>query len=118
MVSKTSRKAIEGLKQELRRGAVVFAVLGLLEEEEYGYGLREKLAKMGMEVSEGTLYPLLRRLENQGLLGSDWRLGEGRPRRYYAVSKEGREARTDLHSEWMKLIEALGNVERGLGRNS
>ncbi len=107
----THLKAAEALKQELRRGAVVLAVLELLEQEHYGYSLRDRLASRGLEVSEGTLYPLLRRLESQGLLVSQWRLGQGRPRRYYLVSGVGRETRTELRFEWQHLIESLQKAQ-------
>lgn len=102
----------ESVVNELRRGAVVLAVLAQLREEQYGYSLREQLATGGLEVPEGTLYPLLRRLEGQGFLESRWQLGEGRPRRYYRTSEEGERALGRLGKEWHSLIEAMARLMR------
>lgn len=74
---------------ELRRGVLVLAVLSRLRTPQYGYSLRQALAEGGMAIEEGTLYPLLRRLESQGLLVSEWNTGHAPPRRYYALSGEG-----------------------------
>lgn len=95
---------------ELRRGAIVLGILSRLREEHYGYSLREDLARMGMEVNEGTLYPLLRRLESRGLLQSRWDVGGGRPRRYYRISAKGRKALAGLTEEWTGLVEAMKNL--------
>ena len=70
---------------ELRRGVLVLAVLSQLRTAQYGYSLRQALAGAGMPIEEGTLYPLLRRLESQGLLVSEWRIEDGPPRRYYTL---------------------------------
>src|SRR5512146_2120745 len=75
---------------ELRRGLIVLAVLSQLNEEQYGYSLIKRLADKGLEIDQGTLYPLLRRLESQGLLQSMWRVESDRPRRYYLISEDGR----------------------------
>jgi PadR family transcriptional regulator PadR len=77
------------LEQELRRGVVVVAVLSQLRTLRYGYELRQSLADKGLPIEEGTLYPLLRRLEAQGVLSSEWRATQGPPRRYYVLSAEG-----------------------------
>lgn len=103
---------IEVIAQELHRGAVVLAVLARLTVEQYGYSLRERLSAAGLEVPEGTLYPLLRRLEQQGLLESRWQLGEGRPRRYYRTSQGGRAAVVELEHEWRSLVDAMNRVLR------
>jgi len=97
---------------ELRRGVIVLAVLSQLTEEQYGYSLLKLLADQGLEVDQGTLYPLLRRLESQGLLHSDWRVGEDRPRRYYVISEEGQTVLPQLKAEWTTLVATL---ERMLG---
>lgn len=112
-MSPSTKSVTENLVAELRRGVLVLAILTQLEEEHYGYSLREKLAERGLEVPEGTMYPLLRRLESQGLLKSRWQVGEGRPRRYYLTSKEGRITARDLTHEWTSLGEALDKVCRG-----
>jgi DNA-binding PadR family transcriptional regulator len=110
MVSKKTAETSEHLSLELRRGAIVIAILSQLREPLYGYSLRERLAEQGLEVKEGTLYPLLRRLESQGLLDSDWEVGEGRPRRYYHLSRGGKKVLAELNAEWDKLVEALGRM--------
>jgi PadR family transcriptional regulator, regulatory protein PadR len=94
---------LENLIQELRRGMIVLAVLSQLKEEQYGYSALKLLADKGLEVDQGTLYPLLRRLEAQGLLESKWRIEEARPRRYYVISAEGRKALPRLKEEWIKM---------------
>ena len=100
----------ENLTQELRRGVLILAILSQLQDEHYGYDLRERLANQGLEVSEGTLYPLLRRLEAQGLLESRWQLGEGRPRRYYQTSHAGERALNDMNQEWNTQVAVLGKI--------
>jgi PadR family transcriptional regulator, regulatory protein PadR len=92
---------------ELRRGVVILAVLSQLDEEQYGYSLLTHLADQGLTVDQGTLYPLLRRLESQGLLQSSWRIEEARPRRYYMLSDQGHEVRTQLAAEWDRLGEVM-----------
>jgi DNA-binding PadR family transcriptional regulator len=111
MVNKENyAEVIENLQLELRRGAMVLAVLSQLQESEYGYSLKQQLAVGGLEIPEGTLYPLLRRLEKQGLLQSEWRVvDEARPRRYYKASERGVQALRDLGQEWKQLSEAINN---------
>lgn len=87
---KNYAELVENLSMELRRGALVLAVLSQLKNEQYGYSLKQQLAGAGLNINEGTLYPLLRRLESQELLESEWRVvNEARPRRYYKISKKG-----------------------------
>src|SRR6202142_3807863 len=81
---------LENLRLELRRGCLILAVLAELRDERYGYTLRKALAGQGMEIDEGTLYPLLRRLESQGLLLSEWREEDKRNKRFYRLSPEGK----------------------------
>ena len=97
---------------ELRRGALVLAVLTQLNREEYGYSLKKLLAERGLEIEEGTLYPLLRRLEAQGLLSSAWRLEDGRPRRYYRIAPEGERFRSELAAEWKELRRVMDGLIR------
>lgn len=111
-MSPSTKSVTENLVAELRRGVLVLAILTRLEEEHYGYSLREELAERGLEVPEGTLYPLLRRLEAQGLLESRWQLGEGRPRRYYKTSKTGRKTQAELTKEWIFLEKALNRIRQ------
>src|ERR1017187_8298117 len=90
----------ENLRLELRRGCLILAVLVALREERYGYTLRKTLAEHGMEIDEGTLYPLLRRLETQGLLASQWREEDKRKKRFYLLSPGGAEVLEQLLAEW------------------
>jgi PadR family transcriptional regulator PadR len=95
-----SSEIFENLRLELRRGCLILAVLVALRTEQYGYTLRKSLAQHGMEIDEGTLYPLLRRLENQGLLTSQWREEEKRNKRFYRLSAEGKLILKLLLEEW------------------
>src|SRR5215475_7454970 len=95
-----TNEALENLRLELRRGCLVLAVLAALRSEQYGYTLRKELSEHGLEIDEGTLYPLLRRLENQGLLKSEWREEEKRNKRFYRLSPEGKAVLKQLLAEW------------------
>lgn len=101
------QEAVANMKQEIRRGTQVLAVLSLMDEPQYGYSLVQALSERGLEIEQNTLYPLLRRLEKQGLLVSDWDTLGSRPRRYYKISEEGREARKLLAEEWKQLTVLL-----------
>jgi PadR family transcriptional regulator PadR len=95
---------------ELRRGCLTIAVLAELRREHYGYALRKSLAGSGLEIEEQTLYPLLRRLETQGLLESEWREEDKRNKRFYRLSAAGREMLNRLLEEWLGIISALDRV--------
>lgn len=98
------------LETELRRGVLVLAVLSQLRSAQYGYSLRQALAERGMPIEEGTLYPLLRRLETQGLLVSEWREHERRTKRFYRVSADGRAVLKRLLAEWAALDASLQHI--------
>ena len=100
----------DNLVQELRRGMLVLAVLSQLGRQQYGYALLKLLGERGMEIDQGTLYPLLRRLELQGLLQSNWNVEAGRPRRYYVISAEGKELLRRLKSEWSTMVAAMDGM--------
>jgi PadR family transcriptional regulator PadR len=102
--------ARERLDLELRRGVVVLAALSQLRAFRYGYELRQSLAEAGMPIEEGTLYPLLRRLESQGVLTSEWRTDAGSPRRYYALSDEGRDLYEELAERWRGLNKVMNRL--------
>lgn len=103
----------EKLRMELRRGSLVMAALVALQSEAYGYSLRKRLADAGLEVDEGTLYPLIRRLEEQGLLASHWgESDEGRKRRYYIISAQGRELLDELRAEWATIHHSLEQLSQ------
>ncbi|MFP5203950.1 MAG: PadR family transcriptional regulator [Acidobacteriota bacterium] len=100
----------ETLRLELRRGCLTLAVLAQLRQEHYGYTLRKALAARGMEIDENTLYPLLRRLEAQGLLTSEWREEDKRNKRFYRLSAEGEPVLERLLAEWRSLNAAIDNI--------
>jgi PadR family transcriptional regulator, regulatory protein PadR len=100
----------ENVMLELRRGVIVLAVLSQLDKEQYGYSLLKLLSDQGLSVDQGTLYPLLRRLESQGLLQSDWRLEEARPRRYYVISTEGCQLLPRLKQEWENMVAVMEKI--------
>jgi len=100
----------DNLRLEVRRGAVVVAVLAALRNEQYGYTLRKALAEHGLEIDEGTLYPLLRRLETQGLLVSEWREEEKRNKRFYRLSADGAEMLKQLLAEWKSIDTSLTGI--------
>lgn len=100
----------ENLRLELRRGTLVLAVLSELRSERYGYTLRSKLAEAGVELEEGTLYPLLRRLEEQGLLASEWREEDNRKKRFYRLSPVGRTVLKQLVVEWQSINGSLARM--------
>jgi PadR family transcriptional regulator PadR len=106
----TSAELIVGQAQELRRGTVVLACLALLEEPQYGYALLETLNDAGVTVDGNTLYPLLRRLDKQGLLTSEWNTDESRPRKFYRVSPEGSVVRAGLLREWQDLVASIARL--------
>ncbi len=101
---------IETHLQELRRGTVVLACLRLLREPGYGYGLLEDLARHGFATDTNTLYPLLRRLEKQGYLTSEWNTDESRPRKFYRTSPDGVRLAEILTADWAALTAAIASL--------
>ena len=104
------QEMLEPYVQELRRGLIIMAVLSQLDQPEYGYSLIKQLSDKDFEVDQGTLYPLLRRLEERGLLQSDWVVDDSRPRKYYQITETGKAVLTDLKKEWGKIVEVLEGV--------
>src|SRR5918993_2028378 len=103
-----NEELVQNMLLELRRGILSLAVLSQLSREQYGYSLLKALSDQGMEIDQSTLYPLLRRLEAQGLLQSDWRIvDEARPRRYYVISTQGKAVLTKLKREWSTMSETM-----------
>jgi DNA-binding PadR family transcriptional regulator len=102
--------ATDKLTLELRRGVLVLAALAALRTEGYGYELQQRLTGRGLDVEQGTLYPLLRRLDEQGLLESDWNVEGARPRKYYRLSPAGRRVLDRLRTEWLDLNEVVGGL--------
>lgn len=103
MIDDSIQAQTQSLVQELRRGVIILAVLSQLHSEQYGYSLMKLLEDQGMQVDQGTLYPLLRRLEEQDLLESDWRVETSRPRRYYVLSAFGEKVLEEMTTEWSRI---------------
>jgi PadR family transcriptional regulator PadR len=103
----------ENLRLELRRGSLILAVLAGLRTEYYGYALRKSLAENGLAIDENTLYPLLRRLESQGLLTSHWREEDKRNKRFYRLSPEGEQILYRLLKEHQAMNAALNRILLG-----
>jgi DNA-binding PadR family transcriptional regulator len=111
MAGQESHGASNGkLDLELRRGVLVLSVLSQLRTAQYGYSLRQALADKGMPIEEGTLYPLLRRLESLGLLESEWRIEDGPHRRYYTLSPEGVRHFQKLSASWSELVATVNRL--------
>ncbi len=109
------QELFENLRLELRRGSLTIAVLAQLRTELYGYALRKALADQGLAIDENTLYPLLRRLETQGLLESHWREEDKRNKRFYKLSANGEIILLQLLNELEILHAAVDNI---MGRKS
>ena len=100
----------DNLRLELRRGCLILAVLAQLRTEHYGYTLRKALADLGLAIEESTLYPLLRRLETQGLLISEWREEDKRNKRFYRLSPDGKQTLKLLLAEWKSMSASLDRI--------
>ena len=109
---------VENLRLELRRGSLVLAVLAQLRAEHYGYTLRKALAQQGMDIDEGTLYPLLRRLESQGLLVSEWREEGKRNKRFYKISRDGKLVLKQLLADWQTIGASLEQILQESGNGN
>ena len=105
-----SEDNFENIRLELRRGCLIVAVLAQLRTEQYGYTLRKALDEHGLSIDESTLYPLLRRLESQGLLDSEWREENKRNKRFYRLSEDGELVLRQLLDEWQRIDTALGSI--------
>jgi PadR family transcriptional regulator PadR len=108
----THAELFDNLRIELRSGCLVLATLAQLRVERYGYSLRKALAEVGLEIEENTLYPMLRRLEKQGLLVSEWRDEGTRKKRFYRLSPEGKRILADLFDEWDGIDAAIRRIRR------
>ncbi|WP_302279376.1 PadR family transcriptional regulator [Brachyspira pilosicoli] len=101
---------ISSLVQELRRGTLIMVVLNQLKNEEYGYSLISKLKENGITIESNTLYPLLRRLENQGLLKSEWKTNEEKPRKYYLITEDGLKVLEKSKEHWREYSNAVNKI--------
>lgn len=103
----TAEEILTGLSQELRRGTLVMCVLAQLSEPRYGYALVQRLNDAEMPTEAGTLYPLLRRLEKQGLLKSEWETDGAKPRKYYVITPQGTEVYGRLLTQWKDMARTI-----------
>jgi DNA-binding PadR family transcriptional regulator len=110
MMDEKTLENVEKLKQEMRRGITTAAVMRFLDEARYGYALLKDLNDAGVEIGQDTLYPLLRRLEEQNLLESEWRVEEPRPRRYYRLNETGREVFDALKDELQEIMKQIRRI--------
>ena len=101
---------VERLSAELRRGLIVLVVMSQLEQKEYGYSLLKQLEEKGFQVTQDTLYPLMRRLETQGYLKSDWELDDARLRRYYQLNELGLAVLEALRRDWMEQLVIIKEI--------
>lgn len=104
------KEQLQSFITELRRGSLTLAVLGCLKQPHYGYALLQTMQERGMDIEANTLYPLLRRLESQGLLASDWDTSESRPRKYYTLSEKGGLIYQELLIEWKKMQSSMETI--------
>src|SRR5688572_4966210 len=101
---------VDPFRQELRRGCLAVAVLAALRNEQYGYTLRQSLKRQGLSLEQGTLYPLLKRLETQGFLTSDWRREGRRQKRFYRLSADGLRMLEQLEHEWRTIARTMDGI--------
>ncbi len=101
---------LASMTTELRRGTLSLAVLSQLKQPQYGYSLLQCLEAKGIQIEANTLYPLMRRLETQGLLENSWDTTSARPRKYYVLSDTGNEIYTELKKEWQNTCEGINKL--------
>lgn len=106
----TDNEHYQKISLELRRGVLILAVLAQLRHEHWGYSLRKNLLDLGLDIGEGTLYPLLRRLESQNILVSEWREQDNRKKRFYQLSESGKEVLKKLTIEWQTTEKTLNCI--------
>ena len=109
-MSEEQQDFLHGLVSELRRGTITISVLSQLMSPKYGYALVESLEAKGIPIEPGTLYPLLRRLEKQDMLTSEWETTGAKPRKYYVLSENGKIIYRQMCAEWKSMTESLNNL--------
>jgi DNA-binding PadR family transcriptional regulator len=104
------RNLLGSMITEIRRGTLSLAVLSQLKRPQYGYSLLQCLEQKGIPIEANTLYPLMRRLDSQGLLENSWDTSSARPRKYYVLSETGREVLEVLKKEWLSTSSSIGTL--------
>lgn len=110
VINMPEKEQLNSFLVELRRGSLILAVLGSLKQPHYGYSLLQTMKDHDIEIEANTLYPLLRRLDKQGLLNSEWDTNESRPRKYYTISKQGESLLKELLIEWGKMQDSIESI--------
>ena len=110
MDTEQQTKLLKRMLQEMRRGSLVLAVLSLLPEKKYGYELLKEMNSLGFNLTQDTLYPLLRRLDEQRVLNSEWIIETSRPRKYYNINEDGKKLLKNLSTEWKSQAARLEEV--------
>lgn len=103
-------EVLQNLILEFRRGTLSLSVLSVLQKEKYGYALLQELEEKSLQIDQSTLYPLLRRLESQGMLESDWKLEDAKQRKYYKLTEDGKRVYGKLKSHWLAMVEVVDNI--------
>ncbi|HKM29539.1 MAG TPA: helix-turn-helix transcriptional regulator [Bacilli bacterium] len=103
-------EVLQNLILEFRRGTLSLSVLSVLQKEKYGYALLQELEEKSLQIDQSTLYPLLRRLESQGLLESDWKLEDAKQRKYYKLTEDGKRVYEKLKSHWLAMVQVVDNI--------
>ena len=103
-------EVLQNLILEFRRGTLSLSVLSVLQKEKYGYALLQELEEKSLQIDQSTLYPLLRRLESQGLLESDWKLEDAKQRKYYKLTEHGKRVYGKLKSHWLAMVQVVDNI--------
>lgn len=109
----TDEELVSSFVTELRRGTIVLGVLNQLASPRYGYSLGQELTDKGVPVDGNTLYPLLRRLEKQGLVKSEWDTSEGKPRKYYTRTAKGSKINEKLRDNWIEIVVNISTLMKG-----
>lgn len=109
----TDEELVSSFVTELRRGTIVLGVLNQLASPRYGYSLGQELTDKGVPVDGNTLYPLLRRLEKQGLVKSEWDTTEGKPRKYYTRTAKGSKINEKLRDNWIEIVVNISTLMKG-----
>ena len=110
MDNEEKERLLKRTVQEMRRGSLVLAVLSLLPKKKYGYELLKEMNSMGFALTQDTLYPLLRRLNEQQLIDSEWIIDTTRPRKYYRLNEDGKALLAKLSIEWKSQSVRLGEL--------
>jgi len=104
----------ENVRSQMRKGVLEFCILSILDKKEaYASSIIDELKRANMIVVEGTLYPLLIRLKNQGALAYRWEESpQGPPRKYYCISDDGRVLLQEMNASWSDLVETIKTLQQ------